>query len=280
MNDKKAKNPKEVKALRVDLEAKANKFKEVTGKAPDEDWHKSIIRQMLDSQSLTQMMIYDAEPLAVFKRKVTELAAAMTASSSGGQFNQFGEKEPDKNNEPEEPWKEEDWDGDEGTGEGEEQGQFNSFGEKCWWCGGFGHYQRECPKKGAGKAASQGGKFGGKGGGGKAGGKGSGAGGKKGGKSGGKSTGGKFGGKGAGAGGKGPKGGCFKCGGAHYQADCPKNKGGGGGGGFNSFGTLAALSRGSMHGSEGAKAGISYYSGEWYDRQKGRNRRSEVINGG
>ena len=36
MNNKKAKSPKEMKALMVDLEAKANKFKEITGKAPDE----------------------------------------------------------------------------------------------------------------------------------------------------------------------------------------------------------------------------------------------------
>ena len=98
---------------------------------PDEELHKSIIRQMLDSQSLTQMMIYDAEPLAVFKRKVTEFAAAMTAASANGQVNPFGEKEPEKGEGQDEDWNEDEWSGEEQAGGGEDNGQLNGFGEKC-----------------------------------------------------------------------------------------------------------------------------------------------------
>ena len=80
-----------------------------------------------------------------------------------------------------------------------------AVGEACHRCGGFGHYARECgTAKGKGKDQ----------------GKGTGAG---------KGWGGK--GKGGSAdnatkgGGKGPKGGCFNCGGNHYARECPKGGG-------------------------------------------------------
>ena len=123
-------------------------MQEHTGQAPDEDWHKSIICQMLDPQSLTQMMIYEAEPLAVFKRKVIEFAAAMTVSSANGQVNHFGEKQPENGEEQDDDWNDDDWDGEEHAGGGENNGQLNGFGEKLHNCGGCGPCARECPSKG------------------------------------------------------------------------------------------------------------------------------------
>ena len=37
----------------------------------------------------------------------------------------------------------------------DEDGHLNGFGEKCYNCGGYGHYSRECPAKGKGKGKSK-----------------------------------------------------------------------------------------------------------------------------
>ena len=83
---------------------------------------------------------------------------------------------------------------------------------QCHNCKGWGHFANECPTKGKGKA--KGTKADPKG-------KGKGAGKANGGAKATKAPA-KAGGKGKGGKGKGPQGGCFLCGGPHYQNDCPQ----------------------------------------------------------
>ena len=215
-----AKKTRETRKMLTEFEQKARRIAEVTGKDTDIGYAKSVLQGIIDPETLKHCAQYfttvnDPADLTNLKSKILEFINMVDYAGSGGApmkkvAEPEGECSPSARHE--------DWPSDDWWPEGEEWPQEGESPESdpdklaalrqgnCNICGGKGHHGRDCPNpvlkgeksKGKGKGKAKGG--GAKASGAKAGGKG----------------GGKTGGKG------GPKnGGCWNCGGAHFQAQCP-----------------------------------------------------------
>jgi hypothetical protein len=235
MVNKKSKSMKETKMLLMEMEEKAKRVEEILGKPIEKGHAASVIAGILDSETLkhiaqTPEIMTKPEEM---KRKAMEYILMMSESEEPKKKEFAGSLDEDSKEEPSEEDK--DWE------KWEEYVQsLYGFGEKCFECGEFGHYARECPHKGKGKGGNKG-KGKGKGGVGKGSfggwppGKGKGKG------KGSDWYGGQGGGKGKGKGkGSGPRDGCFTCGGSHYAKDCPS---GNGQGNIRSLGCLKTVTK-------------------------------------
>ena len=205
MVNRKARTPKETKALMIELNERAKRVEEVTG-APVESRHAmSVIAGLLDPETSKHTAQYQGikSNVETLKRKVLEFTNLVTAHDNSKmdldrvQEQYFGDAEY--------------WD------EEESEEHLNAFGEKCHNCGGLGHYARECPSRAKGKGKGKDGK---------------GKGGQKGGSKGKGAHTAQSGGKGKGKAAAPQFGSCWNCGGAHFARDCPKGastpaKGGG-----------------------------------------------------
>ena len=106
----------------------------MTEQAPDERHTISIFMGILDSETLKHTIHFQGMKKSVteLKRKVMEFVN-LTMPSKNDPMD-LGRVE----HESDEEWH------DEQT-EVYEDGYLNGLGEKCYNCGGYGHYSRECP---------------------------------------------------------------------------------------------------------------------------------------
>ena len=118
MVNKRAKTPKETRALMVELEDKAKKMEEMTGETIEEGHYKSVIAGMIDLETLKQTAEYQEGRLDKFKRKVMEFVNLVMS----GEVEEWNNKH-----------------------------EVNGLGETCLKCGGVGHYARECLSQGNSK---------------------------------------------------------------------------------------------------------------------------------
>ena len=197
MITRRAKTPRETKALMVELGERARRVEEVTGKAIEARHAMSVISGILDPETAKHTAQYQGvkSSVEVLKTKVMQFTNLMTQSDDKMDINKLQQQY-------QLPYCQE----DQGEEEQEEEGGcLDALNTQCLRCGGYGHYARECATKQQAKGQ-----------------------GNKGSKGKGKATGK---GKGKGKGNKkGPEAGCWTCGGAHYQSDCPQtapSKGGG-----------------------------------------------------
>ena len=91
MVNKRAKTPKETRALMVELEEKAKKMEEITGESIEEGHYKSVIAGMIDLETLKQTAEYQEGGLDKFKRKVMEFVnLVMSGDGRGGDSMEIG----------------------------------------------------------------------------------------------------------------------------------------------------------------------------------------------
>ena len=200
---RRAKNPRETKALMVELGERARRVEDVTGRPIEERHAMSVLSGILDPETSKHTAQYQGQRSSVelLKRKVMEFTNLMTQSEDKMDLSKVQQNT--------EQYEEEEDDED----------YIGAFGNTCAKCGGAGHWARECPSKEQGK------------------GKGKGKGASKGKGSKGNAKGGA-----KGTAKKGPAEGCWTCGGPHYQSDCPQGGQKGSKGGKGGKGEIKALS--------------------------------------
>ena len=219
MITKPSKTPAETRKIVTEIEQKMKRVEDATGTEVDQNHAKSILIGVLDpiTKQHTAMKHGQETSFEELKKLVLEFAGNVADSQESMQLGSFMKNEFDNGennfNTNVDKDLEEEWE--------HNLGAFGKGGMSCYTCGGVGHMSRECPSKGKGKGKGKD-----KGGFGKnqyGFGKGSGP---------------AFGGfkgeaKGKGKSGKGeskgPALGCWTCGGAHFQSNCPKGRGKGGG---------------------------------------------------
>lgn len=189
-----AKTPGETRSLLMELERRVKVAEDVTVESISDMHSKSILVGILDpvTRQHTAMHRGTRASYDQLKRVVLEFVNNMARVDDAMQVGMIGETAEA---------------GDETQGEDLEHFFVGAVGkgQQCFNCQGFGHLARECPSKGKGKNGDKG--FGEKG------------------KGKGSQTYGPI--KGAGKSkGKGPMyGGCWTCGGSHYQSECPRGQG-------------------------------------------------------
>jgi len=246
--NRRAKSPQETRTLMVELEERGKRVEEISGERVDKKHEMSVIVGILDPETLKHTAQYQGmkSDVEVLKRKIMEFVNLVTGGGNGsgyakGDAMDIGRVEEMQNGVGE-AFENDEWGGNDGE---EVQDGVYGLGERCYICGGAGHYARECPY-GKGSLVSKGSK--GSKGGGKSGGFSKGNKGFKGGSKGDGGTKGK--GKGESKGGGKGKGGpqfgvCWTCGGPHFSRDCPMNQGKGAWG--NPSGAIRCLCNLAVH---------------------------------
>ena len=197
MVNKRARNPRETKGLMVELGERARRVEEITGRPVEERHAMSVIAGILDPETQKYTAQYQGLKSSVdqLKRKVMEFVNLVTQSTDPMDLGRVQQHQDMSRCQGEECY--------EGEQE-EEDGYLDALNTQCHKCGGYGHYSRECATKESVKGRERGHKGDRKG-------------------KGAQKGKGKDKGKGKGnIGKKGPQEGCWTCGGAHYQSDCPQ----------------------------------------------------------
>ena len=161
MVNRKAKTAAETKVLLTELEGTGRKMAEITGSKIEDKHAISVIMGILDHETLKHTMQSQAamksKSSEELKRKALEFVNMMCEGTNDTKGLRRFEFETENAEYQEDGWQhQDDWDG---TGE-EEYGNLNGVNDMCHKCGGYGHFARECPRKGLGKGGK--GKAGGK----------------------------------------------------------------------------------------------------------------------
>ena len=145
MVNRKAKTPKETKALMIELNERAKRVEEITGR-PVEDRHAmSVISGILDPETSKHTAQYQGlkSNVETLKRKVMEFTNLVTAYTEDKMDIGRIEQHADEHLNEEES----------NSYEADHLGALNNH---CHKCGGYGHFARDCATKGKGKGKATG----------------------------------------------------------------------------------------------------------------------------